>query len=70
MPATTIPQIYKTYVSQDATGVSLLMWVAYCFAGIPWLIYGVVHKSTPIIVMNILWLVVQIIMIVGVLLYG
>ncbi|MFO7802684.1 MAG: SemiSWEET family transporter [Desulfovermiculus sp.] len=70
MPATTIPQIYKTYVFQDVTGVSLWMWILYCFAVVPWLIYGIVHKAKPIIVLNILWLIVQVIMIVGVLLYG
>jgi uncharacterized protein with PQ loop repeat len=70
MPATTIPQIYKTYVYQDASGVSLWMWILYCFACIPWLIYGVVHKAIPIIVLNILWLIVQIIMIIGVILYA
>ncbi len=70
MPATTIPQIYKTYVTQNAVGVSLWMWVLYCIAVVPWLIYGIVHKARPIILLNVLWLIVQAIMIAGVLMYG
>lgn len=70
MPATAIPQIYKTYMYQDATGVSLWMWLLYCLAVIPWLAYGIVHNYKPIIILNIFWLIVQVIMIVGVLLYG
>lgn len=70
MPATTIPQIWKTYYYQDATGLSLLMWVLYCVAVIPWLIYGIVHKSKPIIVLNVLWIIVQLIMVAGIMIYG
>jgi len=70
MPATTIPQIYKTYVYQNAAGVSLWMWILYSIGVIPFLIYGIVHKAKPLIILNILWLIVQVIMIVGVLLYG
>ena len=70
MPATTIPQIYKIFYYKTATGISLSMWVLYCVAVIPWLLYGIVHKAKPIIVLNVLWLIAQVIIIIGVLMYG
>lgn len=70
MPLTTLPQIFKIYFYQTATGVSLSMWVLYNFSCIVMLIYGIMHKSKAIIVLNSMWLLVNIIIIVGVIMYG
>ena len=70
MPMTALPQIYKTYALQDVTGVSLLMWVLYCIGCIPFLLYGLAHKEKPIIILNILWLIMQVTMIIGIILYS
>jgi MtN3 and saliva related transmembrane protein len=70
LPITTLPQIYTTYTIQDASGVSLWMWVLYTIGMIPWLLYGIAYKSVPLIVSNALWITVQLIMVAGVLLYG
>lgn len=70
MPLTTLPQIYKIYVFQTATGVSLSMWVLYNTSCLVMLFYGIVHKAKALIVLNLMWLVVNIIIIAGVLIYG
>lgn len=70
MPATTLPQIYKIYVFQEVAGLSLLMWVLYTIGVIPFLIYGIVHKEKPLIVLNVLWLIAQVIIISGILMYS
>ena len=70
MPLTTAPQIYKIFVEKTAAGLSLSSWVLYCIAVIPFLLYGIVHKEKPIIVLNALWLIAQIIIIAGILIYG
>ena len=70
MPLTTAPQIYKIFHTQNVEGLSLLMWIFYCFAVIPFLIYGIVHKEKPLIVLNSLWFVAQLIIIYGILLYS
>ncbi len=69
MPATTLPQIHMTYSLQDATGISLWMWVLYCLACVPLLLYGIMFKIKPIILLNVNWLIVQGIMIVGIVMY-
>jgi MtN3 and saliva related transmembrane protein len=68
-PLMTLPQIWKIYSSHDATGVSTLTWSLYFFLGIPWLIYGIVHKEKPIIVAHILWLMVNLFVAIGALIY-
>lgn len=70
MPATTIPQIYKIYSSQDVTGVSLSMWVLYSIGVIPFLLYGIVHKEKPLVILNILWLIAQVVIITGIVIYS
>lgn len=70
MPATALPQIYKTFHTQDATGVSLWMWVLYSIGVVPFLLYGMAHRVRHLVILNLLWLSVQLTMIIGVLLYG
>lgn len=69
MPATTIPQIWRIFEYKEVEGLSLLMWALYTIGVIPFLIYGIVHKEKPLIILNVLWLIAQIIIIVGILIY-
>lgn len=69
MPATTIPQIWTIFRYQQVEGLSLVMWILYTIGVIPFLIYGIVHKEKPLIVLNILWLIAQITIITGILIY-
>ena len=70
MPLTTIPQIHLIYTEKHANGVSLLMWILYCIGVIPFLCYGILHKERQLIILNTLWLIAQIIVIIGILKYG
>lgn len=70
MPMTTIPQIYLLYSSKNAAGLSLAMWVLYTIGCIPFLLFGYIYKHRQIVVLNTLWLIVQVVMIVGILLYS
>lgn len=69
MPLITVPQIVLLYSSKNATSLSLLSWVLYCVGCIPFLIFGVIYKHWQLIVLNVLWLIVQAIMIVGIVMY-
>ncbi len=52
-PLATLPQIYKVWIEQNVAGISLLSWGFYCLIAIPMVIYGMVHKEKPLIVMYI-----------------
>lgn len=70
MPATAIPQIHQLYTTRDADSLSLLMWVLYLVGVIPFLLFGILHKEKQLVVLNVLWLIVTIVIIVGILLFS
>jgi len=69
-PLTTLPQIYQIFSTQDVQGISLLTWTLYIAFSIPMLIYTIVHKVKPLIIMNILWITMYSLVVVGTIMYG
>jgi len=69
-PIFTIPQILKIWLEKSAQGISSITWVAYLFGAIILLIYGIVHKEKPLIIMYVLWIIIYVILIVGIIIYG
>lgn len=69
-PLWTIPQLMKIFVNKNASGLSLITWIAYFFGAIILLLYSFSHKEKPLIIMYSLWVIIHIIMIIGILLYG
>ncbi len=69
-PIMTFPQILKIWVEKSAVSISIITWVAYLINAIIWLIYGIMHKEKPIIVTNVLWILMDIMIIIGTLVYG
>jgi len=65
-PLMTLPQIILIFESGDASQQSILTWVAYDIASVVVLIYGIMHKLKPIVVTQILWLIVQSVIIVAI----
>ncbi len=69
-PIVTVPQFLDVWTSKDASGLSLLTWSSWVVISVFWLIYGMLHKESPIIFANILWILVQGGTVLGILLYG
>lgn len=69
-PLTTIPQVYEIYHFQNAVGVSLFTWVGFMAIGLIFLAYGLTHKLTPFIVNQVIWFVLDLLIIIGIILYG
>ncbi|MBN1792496.1 hypothetical protein JW826_02320 [Candidatus Woesearchaeota archaeon] len=69
MPLTTLPQIIQIYATKDVKGLSLAMWILYMIGVIPFLMYGIAHKTKPLIILNALWLLCQAVIITGILMY-
>ena len=68
-PLITLPQIIAIYGNQSAKDVSLLTWMGYLLFGIVFLIYGIVFNLRPIWIGQIIWVTMEIIMVIGILLY-
>ncbi|MFT7183874.1 MAG: hypothetical protein ACI9QC_000199 [Oceanicoccus sp.] len=56
-PLTILPQAFKIIEIQDASSISLLSFSLKAIFAIPWVYYGIKHKSNPIILSNILWFI-------------
>ena len=68
-PLTATPQVYQIYSTQSVEGVSLLTWLGFMVLGAVFLAYGVVHKIKPFIVTQVLWFVIDFLIVAGILLY-
>lgn len=68
-PLSALPQVWAIYHSHDVTGVSLLTWFLFMLAGVVFLSYGLAHRIKPLIVTQVLWFIVDILVVVGVLMY-
>jgi uncharacterized protein with PQ loop repeat len=68
-PLMTIPQILKIFLEKNAAGVSLTTWSAYIVLGFFWLSYGIMHKEKPIIITNTLWIIIEVIIVMGIIMY-
>lgn len=69
-PLTILPQIYNTYTTQSAAGLSLASWVLITIVTFPWILYGIAHRDKTILASFTLWEIVNITMVFGILLYG
>ncbi len=68
-PFTMIPQIAKIIIEQDAGSVSLLTYSTKFFFVIPWFIYGILHKSKPIMCSNVMWFITYVVLVVEIVKY-
>ena len=66
----TIPQILNIWVEHDASGVSPLSWGAYSLGAFVWCIYGILHKEKPLIMIYGVYVVMDLLIVAGTLMYG
>ena len=69
-PISHIPQLIKIWYYKNATGVSVISWSAFSIMSFFWLIYGILHKDRPIVIMFSILTVVQAMVAIGAVLYG
>jgi uncharacterized protein with PQ loop repeat len=69
-PIMTIPQVTKIWIEKNATGVSAISWLTYFVTAVFWLIYATMHKEKPLIVSSVIWVFLDILIVVGTLVYG
>lgn len=69
-PIFTLPQVLAVWGARSAAGVSIITWAAYTVAAMGWLYYGILHKDKPIIVSNALWIVMDLLIVIGALIYS
>jgi uncharacterized protein with PQ loop repeat len=68
-PFATVPQVLQIWVEKNASGVSLISWSSYLLFGIILIIYSVVHKVKPLIIMYSLNIILNTLVVLGILRY-
>jgi uncharacterized protein with PQ loop repeat len=69
-PVMSLPQVATIYIGRDASGISPISWLAWAILDIPWILYGIAHREPPIVIMYSLWLVSNLLVFAGALIYG
>ena len=69
-PIMNLPQLLKIWVYKNAAGVSFVSWISFSIISVIWLIYGLLHKEKPIIIMNSSLMIIQAFIAVGALIYS
>jgi uncharacterized protein with PQ loop repeat len=68
-PLMSLPQIIKIYYYHNAASISTITFSSFILFNILWLTYGIVHKEKPIIIAYILWMISNISIVIGSLIY-
>jgi uncharacterized protein with PQ loop repeat len=66
----TIPQVLTIWIGQQAAGVSILSWSAYLVSAILWFWFGMQKKDKNIYLPCVGWIVLDVGVIIGVIIYG
>ena len=66
----TIPQVLTIWIGQQAAGVSILSWSAYLVSAILWFWFGMQKKDKNIYLPCVGWIVLDLGVIMGVIIYG
>lgn len=66
-PAVTLPQLLEVLENGQSAGLSLITWVGYLALSVFWLSYGIKRREKPIIIANLLYLVINSAIVLGIL---
>lgn len=69
-PLMAVPQLVQVYSTESAGDLSIFMWVAWLVLGMVFLAYGLAHRLKPYILMQLMWVAIDVLMITGILIYG
>lgn len=65
-----LPQILKIWVEKNASGVSIISWSAYFLTASIWFVYASIHKYKPIALAYFFVSIVNLIILIGAILYS
>ena len=66
VPFMTLPQLYTIYINKQVEGVSALTWLLYAVFTLPLFLYAKNKKDTPMVILNGLLILFEVLVVVGV----
>lgn len=64
-PLSGVPQVIEVFTN-GSEGVSLLSWAGFALFSLLFLLYSVAHRIKPMIITNMLWLIVDSLVVIGI----
>ena len=68
-PIALLPQVIQLFWERDATGLSLPTWLLLGGINLLWAVYGAVHKQRPLLIASFLIGFLDLLIVLGILLY-
>jgi uncharacterized protein with PQ loop repeat len=68
-PLALLPQVIHLYTLRNAAGLSLTTWILLTIINSLWAMYGFLHKERPIMTANLGMATLDLVMLIGVILY-
>ncbi len=65
----TVPQVLTIWIERNAGGVSLVSWVSYLFAACLWFVYGLQKNDKTIYLACVGWVLLDLAVVIGVIVY-
>ncbi len=65
----TIPQLAQLWINRQVQGLSLVTWLGFLGGSLFWLLYGIVHKAKPIVFINFTYSIVNILIVIGIIIF-
>jgi uncharacterized protein with PQ loop repeat len=68
-PFANLPQLLKIWIKKKTNGVSMVSWILFSILSLVWLIYGIVKKDKYIIITFGITLILQLLIVIGTVIY-
>lgn len=68
-PLSGVPQVITVF-SGSVEGVSLLSWSGFAVFTFLFMNYGIIHKIKPMIITNLLWFLIDLMVVIGILIHS
>lgn len=69
-PLFEVPQAWKIYSTQSAADVSLTTWGFFVLSNFVWIAYAVRNKLLPLIITYCMYLVIELVIVIGIIMYS
>ena len=66
----TVPQVLQVWASKSVQGISIISWSAYTFTATLWSLYGYYHKEKMLMLLYLAFALLNLLVVIGTLIYS
>lgn len=69
-PFTTIPQLTTIWVDKNVSGISSVLWITFLLNSSFWFFYGFLNRDKIVYISNLVWVLIDTLILVGLFTYN